>query len=148
MSFRSPHSQIAESAHSSWLWVPSQVMWQANLEPTWEGGSWPCNKCAETPHLSIPLSFQSPLPLRIHLLRRGRGRRLLPVAGNRWRLDRHRLARSGGARWASQSGQDGGSSGGRWWRDCDSMVTLHLCMVSQEAKFPCFMCSRSMLWAP
>ena len=37
------------------------------------GGSWPCNKCAETPHLSIPLSFQSPLPLRIHLLRRGRG---------------------------------------------------------------------------
>jgi len=55
------------------LWVPSQVMWQANLEPTWEGSSWPCNKCAETPHLSIPLSFQSPLPLRIHLLRRGRG---------------------------------------------------------------------------
>ena len=37
------------------------------------GGSWPCNKCAETPHLSIPLSFQSPLPLRIHLLWRGRG---------------------------------------------------------------------------
>ena len=37
VSFRSPHSQIAESAHSSWLWVPSQVMWQANLEPTWEG---------------------------------------------------------------------------------------------------------------
>ena len=25
MSFRSPHSQIAESAHSSWLLVPSQV---------------------------------------------------------------------------------------------------------------------------
>ncbi|KAG2651029.1 hypothetical protein PVAP13_1NG514719 [Panicum virgatum] len=62
-------------------------------------------------------------------LRRGRGRRLSPVAGDLWRLDRHRLARSGGARWASQSGQDGGSSGGRWWRDCDSMVTLHLCMM-------------------
>ena len=53
------------------------------------------------PHLSIPLSFQSPLPLRIHLLQKGRGGHCGGAevgVGDRWRLDRHRLPRSRGLR--------------------------------------------------